>query len=178
MNPHERLTMDLNLTDCKKIEALAFGLEDASGYQTRLNAVHNHGVTLKEFRETVTRLHNSLAKLGRGTAGTTANLKNVKQYLTMIPEDYRALLDTIDRDFYFSVPWHPDRSRFEGIALALGDMSDDERKAQAERLRAIAGAVLDDIREPGQGGARMQARRYMLGIQCLANHFQEAMPEH
>jgi hypothetical protein len=178
MNHHERLTMDLNLNDPRTIEALAFGIEDAKGYQAKLNSVHNHGVTLKEFRETLNRLHNSLAKLARGTAGTNANVKNVKYYLMMIPEDWRALLDTIDRDFYFSEPWHPDRSRFEGIALALGDMSGDHRKAQAERLRAIAGTVLDDIREPGQGGAKMQARRYMLGIQCLANHFQEAMPGH
>lgn len=178
MNQQERLTMDLNLKDAKTIQALAFGLEDASGYQGRLNAVHNHGVTLKDFRETVTRLHNALAKLGRGTAGTATNLTNVKHYLAMIPKDYRALLDTLDREFFFSEPWQPDRSRFEGIALTLGAMSDDERKRQAERLRAITEALLNDIREPGKGSARMQARRYMLGIQCLANHYQEAMPGH
>lgn len=178
MNLSKRLSENLNITDPSTAKALEFGIQDARGYQSTLQTIYDHGVTLKDFRETVTRLHNALAKLGRGTAGTATSLTNVKHYLAMIPKDYRALLDTIDREFFFSEPWHPDRSRFEGIALTLGAMAEDERKRQAERLRALTESLLNDIREPGKGSARMQARRCILGIQCLMNHFHDALPDH
>ena len=175
---NERIRIDLNLSDKKTIQALVYGMQDATGYQEQLAEIHDHGMTLKEYREKITRLHNALAKLERDTADTEGNLKRAASALQAIPARHRRLLDTVDKGFYFSEPWEPNISRFERVLCKLMKLSKSDRQRTAAQLRTIVQAVQKDVATPGQGGARKQAKRYTMAIQCLAQHFQEAMPRH
>lgn len=177
MNLEEQLRESMRLTDPQTIQALLHGIEDAGRYQRSLKGIYDHGASHKEFREAVTRLHNALAKLARGTAGKDTNLTNAKHYLSMIPKDYRTLFDQQDRDFYFSEPWPPGSTRFEAAIDGLRAMPSTEQQARAERLRGIVESLIDDLATPGKGGARKEAKRCIMGIQCLMRHFSEALPD-
>jgi len=177
VNLEEQLRESMRLTDPRTMQALIAGLDDARIYQSSLQGMHDHGSSHKEFKEAATRLHNALAKLARGTAGTDTNLTNAKTYASIIPKNYRTLLDQQDRDFYFSEPWPPGSTRFEAAIDGLRAMPSTKQQARAERLRGIVESLIDDLAAPGKGGARKEAKRCILGIQCLMQHFREALPD-
>ncbi|MGJ7456965.1 hypothetical protein [Halomonas sp. RA08-2] len=176
MTHPEQLADTLGIEDAYTLRLLVIGLADATGYHRAVGAIHDPGSTFKALREVLATLATRLAMVAKGTG--TQNARRIELALAKIPHDTLRLMDTIDPAFYRSMPHAPGNSRFSRAALSLTDAPDEAQKALAGQLGGILATFIEDMQAPGAGGARRDARRYIKGIQKLAECFQEALPYH
>lgn len=160
-----RLRLDLGITDRDALELLVFGLEDAARYHRQVSDIHAPGITFKAMREAVASLQGALTKIANGKASPMA-LSQVRKFLTTAPPKQLQWVDVAASQPYGS---------FAPRVAALVEHPD---AGAANELLEYLAAFRDAMATPGPGGARKQARRYLMGIQKLAQHFQEALPAH
>ncbi|MGP9533120.1 MULTISPECIES: hypothetical protein [unclassified Halomonas] len=171
-----QLSDALEIKNAHTLHLLTIGLADATGYHHAVGGIHDPGCTFKALREVLATLSTRLAMVAKGTG--TQNAQRIERALAKIPDDTLRLMDTIDPVFYRSMTHKYKESSFRRAALTLTDNPDDVQKALAEQLKGIVLTFLGDMKTPGSGGAKRDARRYIKGIQKLAEWFREALPEH
>jgi hypothetical protein len=166
-----------NNIEASKLKLLNFGIDDAIGYQRQVGSIFDTGTGFKDLKENLIRLNNALDKIKRGTADVDGNIRRVKTAISKIPHKLLEYLDILDRDLVLNETYDPKQSAFARIACSLDNMVEQERIKQSVRLGIITTKMIEELAPPGKGGARNQARKYNMGIQCLARHFKEVYPD-
>lgn len=177
-----RLRADLLPTQVSgsALAQLAEGLRIATDCQRAYSNLCPRGTSLKGAREDVSRAHRALRKLAEGRGAQDAALRSLRAALESMKRFNPGVLPELDAtaDLQLQFPVDIDRSAFERCVGLVHSATSDERPALAGRLAEVTGDFLANIREPGRGGARKQARQYWDGLRELARRFTEAMPDH
>lgn len=132
--------------------------------------LYDPGMTLKEYADSVGKLHRLLEYIATGRA-TPERLRRLVAELKAIPAAYRHHMDDFDPDGEIHKPGY-----VEQLVLELPDLSPE---AQANRARHVLKYVTPFAAQtvrPGKGGMRRQARKHMYEIQLMARHFAQTYP--
>lgn len=159
------------------LSGLLSGLEAARGYQLTYKDFRKPG-TFKAVNEEIPRLHKALEKLAKKRGTPDSALRSIRKAIASIKLYCPGALAELDAisDLQLTMPVDIERSAFERyIDIILTNPADTEKAAL---LASILTAFIENLKKPGRGGARKQARKYMEGLLELARQFSEALPNH
>lgn len=170
--------LTVGIYDPAALKTLYYGLSDASGVHESVGGIYDAGTTVREMRDALTSLVKALFKIEQGKGSLDVAQASIAKAVALIPPEYLHALDTVTPALFDLPPLDEEKSNFEVIALSLSDISEPERKLRAQDLQGAVSVFLQDIKTPGKGGARRDARHYVAGIMKLADWFSEALPDH
>ena len=165
--------------DADTMHRLSEGLRVATSRQGAYREAHDRG-TFKAVREEVPRIHRALVKLAVGRGTRQAAIRSLEDAIqsarTYCPGVFEEL-DAVD-ELQLSMPVCIYQSAFERHVDQVVNADPGKLPAMAGELSKITAHFLDDMKTPGKGGARKQARRYIDGLHELAREFEDALPAH
>ena len=171
-----RLGLELGVNDLSTCVKLLRGQFDANRRQKALGRINKPGLTLKQMREELEKLERALHKIAADRGTTEAAHKSIEAALKEIPPKALEIFDSLDPQLE-AMPYDPKETAFSKELKRLQNMSVPTKQATAQRLVTLVTACLEDMKTPGKGNARKQAKQYVAGVQCLMMHFREALPD-
>ena len=171
-----------NLT-AQELHDLMCGALDARQYRY-LDAIYSPNGAFKDLSLELDQLAKCLFKMATGKGNPDQPVKRLAAILTgknTISKDQWDWLDHFylvehGRDEFYMRAFEVNRgqSRFEKMADSLSGYEPDTRRQLAGRMMGAVDGMRTELRKPGHGGAKRDARRYIPQIQLLAKHFTEA----
>ncbi|MCA1775204.1 MAG: hypothetical protein LC676_06235 [Loktanella sp.] len=169
--------------DDTTLQALAWGIEDARQYHY-LDSIYAPRGTFKELKIELDQLAKCLFKMASSKGNPAQPIKRLQTILwgpsTISKDQWRWLdhfyLSENSRDEFYMHAFevNPGQSRFEKMAAQLPGYDMQDRTRLAGRMLSAVDAMRTELRGPGHGGAKRQARRKIPKIHILARHFEEA----
>ena len=172
----------------QELHDLMCGVLDARQYRY-LDAIYAPGMptkelTFKALSRDLDQLKNCLMKMAIGEGNADQPLRRLAAILADTNTRKKDQWDWLDhfyriehdRDEFYERAFEVNRgqSRFEKMADSLSGYDLDTRMILAGRMMSAVDAMRTELRKPGHGGAKRDARRHIPKIQLLAKHFIEA----
>lgn len=181
MSPDNLFTLleqDLSGLDGDTLSQLLYGARQARSYHLALEGFRPDG-TFKAVREEIPRIHKALLKLASNKGTQQAAIKTLNAALQSAQRYCPGVFCELDAigDLQLTMPVDIRRSVFERQVDRIVTANTDDRPELAASLSEVTAEYIENLKQPGRGGARRQAQQYTEGLHELARQFSAALPD-
>ena len=166
---------ELGSLENRVLDELLAGLSAAEAYQNNYGYMYNWGYSLKEIRETLQSALIAVRRLAKcSDLDAVGALNRLRLLLNKVPKD-------LQHHLYLIPNISPKPILYWGDWLyqsleALRESS-EVRARVCDQISMMLNYTISQLIEPGKGGSRREARKYISGFRELIWYFQCALPD-